>query len=362
MKLNKKKITAIVVGILLATAIIVIKNKKRELSEIPVMKKYAVVVATFKAKEQNETLHVPYLATVMSDSSVTVSSRTPARIVKILASGTPVKKGDVVARLDDRDLQDKKYTVKLETDSARTELSAKQIALANAKATHRRTLKLLRVKGASIEMSQKEETAIKGLEAAVQALGNKIKILNANLSQIETALSYTTLRAPIEGQVAKTFANAGEMAMPGKPLLRIENENGKYLLIRTADRHHAQACLFEGKKYAMQALESTFNGLLEYRADVRTQRSNGESVPVSLITYDKKGTRVPINALLQKDAKNYCFVIQHQKARPVEVQIVARGEESVIVKGLADGDEVVIAKPDILLQLLAGRPVTVKNR
>jgi len=361
MKLNKKIITAIVAALLLATAVIVIKNKKTALSKIPSMKAYALAVDTMKVQTKKEHLALPYLAIIMSDKSVKLASRVASRVTEIAKSGTEVKKGDIVVRLDDRDLQDKKYTIKLEIDSTKTELSAKQIALNNARATHHRTLKLLKVKGASIEMSQREESTIKGLEAAVRALQNKIKILNTNLSEIGTALSYTILKAPQKGRVSKTFVNAGEMAMPGKPLLNIEDKSGKYLLIRTADRSHAKICIFEKKSYAMRALNSTFNGLNEYRADIETDRANGERVEISLLTYNSRGMKVPFSALLQKDGKNFVFAVQGSQTDAVEVKIVARGENGVIVEGPKEKQEIVLAKPDILLQLLAGKPISVKQ-
>ncbi len=362
MKLSKKKITAIVVGVLIAAGVIIIKNKKTSLSEIPPMKAYAVVVETVKVKNQEEQLTVPYLATVMSDQSVTVSSRSALRVMKMVKSGTKVMKGDIVVKLDSRDLQDKKYTVMLQKDSTKTELSAKKIALNNAKATHQRTLKLLKVKGASLEMSQREESTIKGFEAAVRSLQNKIKILNRNLSEINTALSYTTLKATQAGIVSKTFLNVGEMAMPGKPLLNIESGEGKYLLVRTANPKHGKACLFEGKKYTLTPLNSTFNGLYEYRAEVQTKHAVGERVDIDLVTYDAKGLKVPINTLLQKEGDNYCFVVHGTEANAQKVKIISRGEHAVIVKGLKEKSEIVMAKPDILLQLLAGKPVAVQNK
>lgn len=361
MKLNKKIITAIIVGLLIATAIIVIKNKKTALSEIPSMKAYALVVDTMKVQTKKEHLALPYLATIMSDKSVKLASRVASRVIEIAKSGTEVKKGDIVAKLDDRDLQDKKYTIELEIDSTKTALSAKKIALNNARATHQRTLKLLRVKGASIEMSQREESTIKGLESAVRSLQNKIKILNTNLSEIETALSYSILKSPQNGRVSKTFVNAGEMAMPGKALLNIEDEKGKYLLIRTADRAHAKICIFDKKSYAMRALNSTFNGLNEYRVNIVTTRDNGERVEISLLTYKGRGMKVPFSALLQKDGKNFVFVVQGRQTKALEVKIVARGENAVIIDGLKEKQEIVLAKPDILLQLLAGKPISVKQ-
>ena len=352
--------TSVIVAVI-AAAVISVKNKKNEIKEIPVMKSYAVVVSSMKAKKEPITLTLPYVATVMSDRSIIVSSRMAARIVSMANSGTAVQKGETVVKLDTRDLEDKQKEIKLQIDSTKIELQAKETALQTAKATHARTKELMKVKAASKERFDTEATTIKSIMAAKTALGNKIKILQLNLSTLNTSLSYANIKATQDGTVSKTFVNTGEMAMPGKPLLEIEGEGGKYLLLRMAKSSNALQVIFENKTYRLTPVNHTFNGLLEYRSDLETDHVTGERISLSLITYKDVGIKLPLNALLQKGGKSYCFVIKGHQTEEREIEILERGENAVVVSGIQEGEALVLAKPDLLLQILGGKPVSIKN-
>lgn len=356
-----KIITALIIGSVIGVGVLVLKKKKDALAEIPIMKSYAMVVSQMKVKESHVRLTLPYLATVKSDKSVMLSSRIAARINHIAECGSSVKKGDVIVSLDQRDLNDKKAALLLQINSTKAALVAKKIALSTALASHKRTTDLLRVKGASKEMFDKEESQIEGLKAAMTSLENKVSILRSNLSEIQTALSYAVLTAPHDATVSKCFINSGDMAMPGKPLLRLESNTGKYLLLRSTDTVKVSSLVYEGKQYPLLSLKNTFNGLREYRADVITLRPDNEQVSISVVTYDGIGVKIPLDALLQTEGKNYCFVVHGTKTEIRSVVIVARGVEGVVVKGLKVGEKIVIAKPDILLQLLGGKPIAVKQ-
>ncbi len=357
-----KILTALAIGTVIAAGIMAIKNKKHELAEIPIMKSYAMVVSTMDVKKTHVLLSLPYLATVKSDKSVVLSSRIAARVEHLAECGSTVKKGETVVSLDQRDLKDKKSALLLQINSTKAALSAKKIALSTAIASHKRTQKLLRIKGASKEMFDNEKSQIEGLKAASTSLENKVSILHANLSEIQTALSYAVLTAPQDATVSKCFINPGDMAMPGKPLLRLESNTGKYLLLRSAATEDVASLMYEGKAYPLLALKNTFNGLREYRADIPTERPDDEQVSVALVTYDDIGVKVPLDALLQTEGKDYCFIAHGSKTEVRSVEILARGVEGLVVSGLKEGEKIVIAKPDILLQLLGGKPIAVKQQ
>ena len=356
-----KIITALAIGAVIGAGVLAIKKKKQELTEIPIMKSYAMVVSVMDVKKSHTLLTLPYLATVKSDKSVVLSSRIASRVEYLAECGSSVKKGDLIVSLDQRDIKDKKSALLLQINSTEADVSAKKTALSTAIASHKRTADLLRVKGASKEMFDKEKSEIEGLKAAITSLENKVSILHASLSEIQTALSYAVLTAPQNATVSKCFINPGDMAMPGKPLLRLESDTGKYLLLRSADAVKITSLVYEGKQYPALPLKNTFNGLREYRADILTKRPDDEQVSVSLVTYDGIGVKVPLDALLQTEGKNYCFIVQGSKTEVRTVQILARGVEGLVVHGLKEGEKIVIAKPDILLQLLGGKPIVIKQ-
>ena len=160
--------------------------------------------------------------------------------------------------------------------------------------------------------------------------------------------------------MSSTSANVGVIAMPGKPLLSIQADSGKYLLIRTTGDMLPSEVIFEGLHHSLLPLNHTYMGLDEYRADVETKSSTGERLPVRLVVYKGAGTMIPLSALLQKEGQNLCFIPEGEKAIPVPVTIIASGTEGVVVEGL-QASQIIVAKPDILLKLLAGTPITVKK-
>lgn len=79
-----------------------------------------------------------------------------------------------------------------------------------------------------------------------------------------------------------------------------------------------------------------------------------------MVIFDGRGVKVPLNAILQKQGKAYCFVVGGDRAKPLEISIRASGIEGIAVDDKIADKKIVIAKPDILLKLLAG--VRIKER
>ncbi len=357
-----KKIVWILIGVLLiGGGVVIIKKKKQALARVPPMKLYQQVVTTVTAGEQPILLTLPALAEVRSDQDVVLSSKLSARIISMVKSGDKVKKGQVVVTLDHEDLLAKKQAIDLQLDSLAAELSAQQVALDTELATHKRTKALLDARGASIEQYEAEKSKIASLRAGLKKLTSSKGVLEQNRREIANLLSYAVITAPIDGTVSATAANVGVIAMPGKPLLSIQADSGKYLLVRSADDIHPQAVILGGNTYPLTPLDHTFRGLDEYRADVQTASSSGERLPVRLVVYQGNGILLPLNVLLQKEGQTLCFIPVKGHARAVAVKVVASGTEGVVVEGIDPGQKVIAAQPDILLKLLAGVPIELKQ-
>ncbi len=356
-----KKFIWIFIGILLiGGGTMLVKNKKKAMANIPSMKIYPQVVSTATPLKSNITLTLPALAEVRSDQDVVLSSKLSSRITSMVKSGDKVKKGQVVVTLDHEELLAKKEAITLQIFSLDAEISARQIALNTALASHKRTQTLLNARGASVEEFDAEKSKIASLRAGLKGLSSQKGILKQNQNEVSNLLSYAVITSPIDGMVSSTSANVGVIAMPGKALLSIQADSGKYLLIRSADDIHPKKVIFEEHYYPLLVLNHTFKGLDEYRADVETKRNSGERLPVRLVIYHGNGTMIPQSALLQKEGKSFCFVPNGDTSRPLAVHIIASGTEGVVVEGLT-ADKVIVAKPDILLKLLAGVAISVQG-
>jgi multidrug efflux pump subunit AcrA (membrane-fusion protein) len=347
------KIIKIGVGVVVVAALVVggvkaIKNARAKDAATPKAKIYPIVVKTMNPKLSQAKLTLPYLAEVANDKDVKLSSRIAARIVSIKRSGSSVKKGEVVIKLDTTSIEGSLSSVKEQYQAA-------EIALKNLEATHKRTLELLKVQGASIEESQKEESMIAGARANLNALNQKEIELKNNLS-------YATITSPVNGVIAKTFSSRGAVSAPGKPLVAISSKNGFYLMVRVPTDLSIQGVSFNAKTYPVTALGTTYHGLAEYK--VYTGSSNmtsGDRVEVDVVVFNNKAILLPFDALLNRNGKSYVLVVDGKRATAQEVHIIQSAEQGVVVSDNLEGKKIVVAKPDILLKLVSGYTLKVEE-
>lgn len=355
----KKSITIVLVLLLIVLAAVAVKKKMAANAATPALEHYDLNVKTFTPREGNVTLTAPVLALVKNDRDSTLSAKYPAAVLSILPSGTAVKAGDVVVRLDDRDLVAKKESLESALSSAQNEEKAKALALEHEKESHKRTLELLAVKGASIEQSQGEESRIALLGADVSGVKAKQAQIKSDMASIQAQLSYATLRAPVDGVVGETFAAVGDIAAPGKPLAAIRADKGSYLWIRLALATPAQKLLYNDKSTPLRFLQNS-NGMDEYRADMPLDLPSGARIETKLVTFEGSGIYLPREAVLLKDAKAYVLVVDGDHTKAHEITLVARGDEGFVARSVPSG-RLALAKPDILLKLLGGSSLAAKE-
>lgn len=342
-----------VIGLIVFGGIKAIKARKAEEAKIPTAVVYSMVVNTMIPKKENDSLTLPYLALTKSNDDVKISSRVSARIKYIVKSGKLVKKGDTIVRVDDKDLKTQLESLNLSISSLKSQLGAKNVALTNLLKTHERTIKLLKVKGASKEESEKEVTNIEALKSAIADLKFKMQELNANKSSIDNMLTYTTIKAPVSG-IATRLANVGDVALMGKPLVDISAKSNSYLIVRLPSGIKAKAIIYNKKSYPLSALNTTYNGLLEYLANIDTSLASDQTINIDVVIYKGFGYRLPHDAILNRDGKSFVLNMLKDHAVPKEVKIIANGEQGVIVDGVSQAERIVVAKQDILLKLLSG--------
>jgi len=145
-------------------------------------------------------------AVVEAVKQTTVSAQVSGRIVAInFDVGDRVKRGEVIVRIDEREVADA-YA------GSQAQIAQAQAALRNAQSIYERTRELFSqkfVSQAALDKALADYKAAQAqLEAAV-ALG----------SQAATVKSYATVVAPYSGVVAQRHVELGEMATPGKPLM-----------------------------------------------------------------------------------------------------------------------------------------------
>ncbi len=354
-KFVKIAIFLLIVALLVIGAIRLVKKKRAQIAQIPIAKEYAVLVKTLQPSKAPITLTTPYIALVKSDSNIALSSKFSGRILMLKKEGERIKKGEIVAKIDDTGLRTKLASLTASIAATKEAITATKAILNNLYDIHARTKRLLKVKGASIEQYEKEQNQIESTKVKLSGLIAKLQTLNHNKKELQNELTYAILKSNVDGIVAKRFANVGDLAMPGRPLVKISAVSDNYLLVRTPKDLKVYGVMYQSKEYPVKSLHSTFNSLNEYRCDVKDgSLIENERINVDVITFKGVGTLLPYDAILNRSGKNYVLLARGSKAQPKEVHIQASGEKGVVVREDLSGQKIVVAKPDILLKLLSG--------
>lgn len=335
--------------IVLGAILILIKAKKDE-AKLPSAKTYSITVSTFKVEKQQVSLTLPYLAQTQNDMDVNLASKIAARVDYVKNSGVFVKKGEIIAKLD-------ATSIEANQKSIESQLAATKTALKNLEATHKRTLELLAVKGASIEQSESEESRIAELEA-------KVESLTQSLNDVTNTLTYAIIKSPVDGMISKNTVNVGDMIMPGQPVATISASSDYYLMLYVPSNVKVYRVIVDNKSYPAIPLNATMNGLTAYRVNVEPGgMMTGERVEVNVEVFNGVGIKIPFDGILNRDNKSYVFVKENDKAIPTEINIIQSGEDGAVISNndLA-GKEIVVAKQDILLTLLSGATLKTEGK
>ena len=125
-----------------------------------------------------------------------LSSRIQGTIDTLLVrEGTRVTKGQTLLQLDNRDVQADLARAKAEEENARTQLARMNALLKD-------------------EAVSKQE---------VENASRAFKVAEANRKAVLAQLSYTVVKAPFDGVITEKRVEAGELASPGQPLLKMED-------------------------------------------------------------------------------------------------------------------------------------------
>lgn len=138
----------------------------------------------------------------------TVSTQASGRIASLLVkAGDRVKAGQLLATVDDRETQ-------TGVQRSQAQVTQAQAELRNAQANFERTREL---QGKGFVSSAALDTADSQYQAA--KAGRDQAGAGAQASAL--AQGFTRVTAPFEGWVQQTLAEAGDLALPGKPLLTL---------------------------------------------------------------------------------------------------------------------------------------------
>ena len=151
-----------------------------------------------------------YAATVESRQAVQIATRTMARIIRIaVTEGQAVKTGDLLVELDDTDACGA-------LTQAEAALASATVAKDNAARDLGRYTRLVAERAATPRQ-------LETVTAALAAATARVQEAEAGVAQARNQLGYARLTATSTGVVARKWLDAGNLAVPGAPILTLEN-------------------------------------------------------------------------------------------------------------------------------------------
>lgn len=185
----------------------------------------------------------------------------------------------------------------------------------------------------------------------------------ANVKNIETQISKTSLRSSIDGIITKQDAKTGEIAIANSPLITIINEENFEIeanipevdigKIKTGnpvkiafDAFPAET--FLGKVSYIDPAETIIDGVVNYKIKIFLDRpdsrlKSGLTAGLAIETQRKTGILIlPQSAIIEKDSGDFVKVLENSKEKELPVALGIRGQNGdiEIVSGLENGQEV----------------------
>jgi RND family efflux transporter MFP subunit len=175
--------------------------------------------------------------TIRSKVETVISPLITASISSIsVRSGDEVEQGDVLVKLDSREL-------KARVDQARQSVIAAQAGMTRSEKEFKRVRRISKADPGAVSKAELDRT-----QAALSTAQAHLLRARRQEDEARTALSYGTLTAPIAGRVVERYADPGDTARQGEPLLRIYDPNN--LRLEASVRESVASHLAKGQKLA----------------------------------------------------------------------------------------------------------------
>lgn len=271
------------------------------LSEAPPARGPLPVEATTYTQTQSYIRPRTFLGTVTAGRKSTLGFETGGTLALAPPrEGTPVDKGQILARLDQASLTARKEAAEAEQASAESELK-----LAEIKTRRQRDL----LKTGAVSKDIYDETRL-----GAQALRARVAAASAQVKNLSIELEKTVLTAPYAGIIADRFVYDASVLNPGAPVLTLVETAGKEAHIGVPVQNASELKI--GERYPLRLRDRTLDAvLLGLRPDVDpatrsltalfalpedTTALDGEPILLELTTsVAVTGGWLPVGALLE---------------------------------------------------------------
>ena len=331
-----------------------------------------VLIRVAPATQENVPVQIQTIGTILPYQTVAVKSRLDSVIADVkFKDGDTVKAGDVLFQLDDRAL-------KTQYDEAKANLTRDQVQLTNLRQKLDRNKTL-----AKDNLAISRET-LDDSRAAVDSQNAMVQADKAQLDNLEVQLSYTQIKAPIDGRTGTINITAGNTVKSNDTIALVTINQIHPILIQvslpqqyfdvvrqslatggvsaTAKREKSDKISTGQLTYIDNTVDAA-SGTFVARAAFANEDESlwpGMLANLSLNVGEAEGViTIPDVGVQDSATGKFVYVITDMTAKktPVEIDRIDQGK-AIIRKGLNKGDQVAI---DGIMSLKDGAKVKIAN-
>jgi membrane fusion protein (multidrug efflux system) len=267
-----------------------------------------------------------------AEENISAGPEMPGTVAKIYVKvGENVSKGQVMAELDSRTLQQGLAELKSGLDFAK-EMFNKQKNL----------------------WDQKIGTEVQYLQAK-----NQKESLEKKLATLEEQIRMTKIISPIQGVVDAVDIKVGQATAPGAPGIRVVNLNKLKIKAEVAESYSSRVKKGNEALLIFPDLGDTIKTQIDHVAKVINPMTRTFSVEINLqekdiyrpnmiavlkiIDYQNpKAVSIPVNIIQKTEKGNYVFVESAKKAKKINVNVgkIYNGQAEILT-GLNPGDKII---------------------
>jgi RND family efflux transporter MFP subunit len=319
---------------------------------------------------------------VVAQRKAAISSKATGRLEWLgVAEGSRVKEGDVIARIDDRDVVAQAQSVEASVRAARANVQQSEVERQNAQVEYRRNEELVEKNFISRSALDNAKARLDRAQAGVASAQANLNAAIANARNARVSVDYTQIRAPFDGVILSKSANVGDLVTP---FSSATDSKGAVVTMADMSTLEVEADVSESSlakvhvgqpaEIVLDALPDTrFRGhisrmvptvdrakatvMTKVRFDAIDPRILPEmSAKVSFlsqeVTADQQKPLLAVNpdALSQRDGRTVVFVVREGHAVAVPVTPGVKVGDATSVTGDVKSGDKVVAKPAPSLQ------------
>ena len=322
-----------VVSILITVGIACKESPDSSLANNPNAQEQVLNVEVLVAQSQRLSADIDVPGTLLAFETTEIHPEVPGRIIELnIREGSAVRKGALLAKLNDGDLQ--------------AQLRKLEVQLKIAEQTERRQDELLKIQGIS-----QQDYDLSLLQ---------VRTLNADMDIIAEAIRKTEIRAPFSGRLGFKNVSPGAYVTPADVLTTIGQVDRLKIQFNVPERYSGQI---------KNGMEVTFNidgSQQTYRASVMATQTGIEeatrSLAVRAVIQDRdpalipgtfarvhlvlgqnlEALMIPNIAVIPQGRTKQIYLYKGGKALPQEITTGIRDSTSVeVIQGLNAGDTVI---------------------